>query len=249
MQIILAIKYLNMDCVTDKVARSLFLTAQHWVQFHVLHITFVEGKTIQKQVCLWPSPHTNTHSTPNNCHSTIMSMDSPITTPWGVWSPLPGSRLSHPQSLGQGLYPWPGTRQVTKRKLSYFLWQNCTALEQQTDLLLMVSVCFWKSLRLFREVWCRLIVLYRESRTGSCACKTLNWNNLAASDAVQLCSSLWSMYIWLDAAEPGSRETATQVLPVIDHHSPLQLHHWCRHSYWIPRSADGEWNVLSLTWK
>lgn len=178
-----------------------------------------------------------------------MSMDSPIATPWGVWSPLPGSRLSHPQSLGWRLHPSPGTRQVTKRKFSYFLGKNCTAIEQQTDHLLKVSMWFWKSVRVFHDIWCRIIVLYREIRIGSCVCKTLNWNNLAASDAVQLCSSLWSIYIWLDAAEPGSRETATKVLPVTDHHSPLQLHHWSRHSCWFPRSADGEWNVLSLPWK
>jgi len=35
-----------MDCVIDQVARSLFLTAQHWVQFNVLNITYVAGKTV-----------------------------------------------------------------------------------------------------------------------------------------------------------------------------------------------------------
>jgi hypothetical protein len=53
-----------MDCVIDQVARSLFLTAQHWVQSHMLHIAFVEGKTVQKQACLRLPPHTNIHSTP-----------------------------------------------------------------------------------------------------------------------------------------------------------------------------------------
>jgi hypothetical protein len=58
---------------------------------------------------------------PANLHSTT-APNPVIMDPWDVTQTWPGSTLSHPTSIYEGLHPWPGTWMITGVGVANIVW-------------------------------------------------------------------------------------------------------------------------------